>query len=84
MDFVTQNNPFWTIICLRLKMYGIRIKLLRIETGLTQSQLAEKLSITASTVGKYEREELQPNIDVIIELSKIFEVSTDFLLGLED
>ena len=62
-------------------MYGIRIKLLRIETGLTQSQLAEKLSITASTVGKYEREELQPNIDVIIELSKIFEVSTDFLLG---
>ncbi len=65
-------------------MYGIRIKLLRIETGLTQSQLAEKLSITASTVGKYEREELQPNIDVIIELSKIFEVSTDFLLGLED
>ena len=65
-------------------MYGIRIKLLRIETGLTQSQLAEKLSITASTVGKYEREELQPNIDVISELSKIFEVSTDFLLGLED
>ena len=65
-------------------MYGIRIKLLRIETGLTQSQLAEKLAITASTVGKYEREELQPNIDVIIELSKIFEVSTDFLLGLED
>ena len=51
---------------------------------MTQSQLAEKLSITASTVGKYEREELQPNIDVIIELSKIFEVSTDFLLGLED
>ena len=69
---------------MRLKTYGIRIKLLRIETGLTQSQLAEKLSITASTVGKYEREELQPNIDVIIELSKIFEVSTEFLLGLED
>ena len=65
-------------------MYGQRLKYLRQEKGWTQQQLAKELSTTASTIGKYEREELQPNIDVITSLCKIFEVSSDYLLGLED
>lgn len=65
-------------------MYGQRIKDCRQERGLTQAQLAELLSATQSTVGKYEREELQPNIDVLIKICKIFGVSADYLLGLED
>ena len=65
-------------------MYGKKIKELRQEKGLTQAQLAEKISTTASTIGKYEREELQPNVDIIISLSKFFGVSADYLLGLEN
>ncbi|HBN13080.1 MAG TPA: hypothetical protein DD415_05650 [Clostridiales bacterium] len=65
-------------------MYGQKIKELRQEKGLTQAQLAEKISTTASTIGKYEREELQPNVDMIISLSKFFGVSADYLLGLEN
>lgn len=65
-------------------MYGNRIKEERQLKGLSQKQLAQMLSTTQSTIGKYEREELQPNIDVITKLCKIFEVSADYLLGLTD
>ena len=65
-------------------MYGQRIKDERKMKGLSQKQLADLISTTQSTIGKYEREELQPNIEVITKLCKIFEVSSDYLLGLTD
>ena len=65
-------------------MYGQRIKEIRQEKGLTQSQLAEMLSTTQSTVGKYEREEIQLTVDTIIKICKVFEVSADYLLGITD
>lgn len=65
-------------------MYGQRIKEIRQEKGITQSQLAEMLSTTQSTIGKYEREEIQLAVDTIIKICKVFEVSADYLLGLED
>ncbi|MDE6690982.1 MAG: helix-turn-helix domain-containing protein [Clostridia bacterium] len=65
-------------------MYGQRIKDERQLKGLSQKQLAEMISTTQSTIGKYEREELQPNIDVITKLCEIFECSADYLLGLSD
>lgn len=65
-------------------MYGQRIKDERQLKGLTQRQLAEMISTTQSTIGKYEREELQPNVEIITKLCKIFECSADYLLGLSD
>lgn len=65
-------------------MYGQRIKEIRQEKGLTQAQLAEMLTTTQSTIGKYEREEIQLTVDTIIKICKVFEVSADYLLGLED
>lgn len=65
-------------------MYGKRIKELRQAKGLTQSELAKMISTTASTIGKYEREALQPNIEIIKALCQFFGVSSDYLLGLED
>ncbi len=65
-------------------MYGQRLKEIRQEKGLTQTKLAQMLSTTQSTVGKYEREEIQPTVDVIIKICKMFEISSDYLLGLED
>ena len=57
---------------------------LRQEKGLTQQELATKLKTTQSTIGKYEREELQLTPNLIVELCKFFQVSADYLLGLED
>ena len=65
-------------------MYGIKIRESRQKIGLTQAQLAEALGTTQGTIGKYEREELQPNIDVIIKLCKVLNVSSDYLLGITD
>lgn len=65
-------------------MYGNIIRELRLEKGLSQKGLALSLGTTQSTIGKYEREELQPNVETIIKLCNIFGVTSDYLLGLED
>ena len=61
-----------------------RIKELRIEAGLTQTELAAKLGFNQTAIGKYERSELEPNIETLKKLSKIFECSIDYLLGWTD
>ncbi len=65
-------------------MFGKKIREYREDKNLTQTELAKLLNTTQSTIGKYEREELEPNINTIINLCKIFNVSADYLLGLED
>lgn len=65
-------------------MYGKRLREIRQEKGITQKELANLLSTTQSTIGKYEREELEPNVETIINICKIFNVSADYLLGSED
>ena len=65
-------------------MYGKRIRELRTERGMTQAELGEQLNIAQITVSKYERETLDLGTQTIIALCSIFEVSADYLLGLED
>ncbi len=65
-------------------MVGNMIKSLRTEKHLKQVDLANILNTTQSTVGKYERNELEPNIDTLIRLSNFFECSVDYLLGREE
>lgn len=55
---------------------------LRMSFGWTQVQLAQKLGITKQTVSNWENDNIQPSIDMLVKLSKIFNVSTDYLLGL--
>lgn len=63
--------------------FGDRLKKLRQQEGLTQQQLADRLGVTKSVVSYYELQERYPSPDVLIKLSAIFHVSTDFLLGIE-
>ena len=58
------------------------IKQLRKEKGLTQVQLAEILNIDQTTISKWELNRATPDTQILIRLSKYFDVSTDFLLGL--
>ncbi len=62
-------------------MFGQRIREYREEKKLTQTELAKLLNTTQSTIGKYEREELEPNINTIINLCHIFNITADELLG---
>ena len=61
-----------------------RIKALRIESGLTQKELAEKIGSTSKNIWAYENGNANPPYDVLIAYAKYFDVTTDYLLGLED
>jgi transcriptional regulator with XRE-family HTH domain len=63
-------------------MLNIKIYELRMSFGWTQVQLAQKLGVTKQTVSNWENDNIQPSIDMLIKISKIFNVSTDYLLGL--
>ncbi len=63
--------------------FGKMLKSLRIKAGLTQKQLAEKLGITSSVVSYYELSERNPSPEILVKLSHIFHVTTDYLLGIE-
>ena len=63
-------------------MLSKRIYELRISFNWTQVQLAQKLGVTKQTVSNWENDNIQPSIDMLVKLSKIFNVSTDYLLGL--
>lgn len=65
-------------------MYGKRIKELREEKGITQQELGELLHCGQRTISKYEREILDLRTGTIITLCHVFEVSSDYILGLED
>ena len=62
---------------------GKRIKELRSARGMTQSELAKKIRVTTSAVSSYEVTERQPSYDVLIKVAYLFNVTTDYLLGLD-
>ena len=65
-------------------MLGQRINELRIAMGWSQVQLAEKLNISKQTVSNWENENIQPSIEMLVRIAKLFHVSTDYLLGLDN
>lgn len=62
---------------------GTNLKNLRVKKNLTQAQLAQKLGITKSVISAYETGLRLPSYDILIHIAKIFNVSTDYLLGVE-
>lgn len=65
-------------------MFGSRLKDLRNERKLTQDDLGKLLNVSGKTIGTWERDSRQPNIESINKLATIFGVTTDYLLGNSD
>lgn len=61
-----------------------RLRKARKARKLTQEELAKKLKTTKSTISNYENGHSSPPNEMLIDLSKILNVSTDYLLGLTD
>lgn len=59
---------------------GNRIQKLRINNGLTQEQLAEKLGVSRQSVSKWEMEQALPEVEKVVLLSKLFAVDTNEIL----
>lgn len=64
--------------------FAERLKELRIKNGYTQAELGAKLEISPSAVGMYEQSRREPDSRLLMEMSKLFSVSTDYLLSGED
>ena len=62
-------------------MVAAKIKLLRDQRGMTQTELAKRLGITRSSVNAWEMGISTPSTQYIVELARLFKVSTDYLLG---
>ena len=63
---------------------GKRLKELREEKGLTQKQLSNELNINSVTYLHYEKEQREPPLSLLADIAKFYNVSVDYLLGLED
>lgn len=61
-----------------------RIKYLRKQKGYSQEELADKVGVSRQAVSKWESEQSTPDLEKIIAMSDIFEVTTDYILkGIE-
>ena len=60
------------------------IKSLREESGITQTSLAKKIGVTRSAVNAWEMGLSIPTAQYIVELSQMFHVSSDYILGLDN
>ncbi len=62
----------------------MRLKELREDNDIKQQTVADYLHIKQNTYSQYESGKRQLSIDVLIKLSKFYNVSTDYILGLTD
>ena len=60
--------------------FGKKLQLLRKESGLSQEQLADRLSVSRQAISKWELDAALPDTANVIALSRLFNVSTDYLL----
>ena len=67
-----------------LKIFAERLKDLRIDKNLTTIELGKALYVSTSTICRWEQGVIIPNILHIYNIAKFFNVSSDYLLGLEN
>jgi transcriptional regulator with XRE-family HTH domain len=64
-------------------MFAEKLRQLRLEHGITQAELAEKLGVSPSAIGMYEQGRRRPDVKTVAAAAKILGCSTDELLEIE-
>ncbi len=64
--------------------FAERLKELRVEHGYGQVELSKKLDVSKGIISLWENGLREPNMNSLIALAKVFEVSIDYLVGLTD
>lgn len=68
----------------RMNTFGDRLKSLRLERGLTGTELGEVFNFSRSGVSNWEIRNREPSLEVLKQLASYFNVSTDYLIGFSD
>ena len=63
---------------------GKQLKNARMHSGLTQENVAEKIHVSRQTISNWENDMGEPPYETLKKICRYFEVSADYLLGLED
>lgn len=64
--------------------FGDLIKEIRLSNNLTQYEVAQKVEISRSVLSQYEHNLVEPTANVVKKFAQFFDVSADYLLGLEN
>lgn len=76
----------WTLILqsfsiLIIMDFGDNMMLLRKKKKLSQAALGNLIGTSGDVVGRYERGDIKPSIDVVVKIADVLEVSVDYLIG---
>ena len=63
-----------------METLGNRIKKLREDEKMTQLELAKCLFVSDKTISKWEKDNSEPELDIIVKIGQLFHVSTDYLI----
>ena len=63
---------------------GQQITALRKKKGISQADLGKRVETSGDIIGRYERDEVKPSIEVVIRMADALEVSLDYLVGKTD
>ncbi|MCK6625887.1 MAG: helix-turn-helix domain-containing protein [Anaerolineae bacterium] len=63
-----------------MERFGEKLRTLRNRQGLTMRQLANMLDTSHSYVGQMERGKKIPNVEMVLKIARLFDVSTDVLI----
>lgn len=75
------NSPF---TCFYMDSFGKRTAAIRKERKMTQEELAKLLNTSVSVVGRYERDEMSPGIEVAKKIAAYLDTTVGYLLGETD
>lgn len=64
--------------------FSARLREVRLRLGVSHEAVAEALGVTREGYGRLERGRVLPRADVLLRVARLFNVSTDWLLGLRD
>lgn len=67
-----------------MKIFGERLKEIRTEKHLKQSDIAEMLNVSSNTVYAWENDKQEPSMSTLLKLCEILDVSLDYLFGKTD
>ena len=65
-------------------LFGERLLYTRKKKKISQDELAKQIGVHAPVIGRYERDEVKPSIEVAYKIAETLEVGLDFLTGLSD
>lgn len=66
------------------EFFSKRFRILRLESKLTQEELADKLKVSRGCISHWEQANREPNLEALQNISSFFHVSTEYLIGKTD